>query len=484
MTEAIILTLVSFAFFSLAIFIKQRLGLKSFALLEAVFIFLWFIASFTSVALGYFTGTNKIEMLLATIFVEPQATFGVIFSEFSHQVTQFFVLCLIFLALVVFYYKKVKKTVPIKRSLVPYLLVSVLFLASFLAHPLLHSSTTFVKDAFFSTKKPQAEFEKYYKSPDLNQSTNGKNLVIIYAESLEKSFFNQDQLPDLTKDLKASLKDFVIFSDLRQSLGGQKSIDAMVMSHCGIPTFIPFLKNENDIDKASLKNYMRKAVCLGDVLAKNGYVSEFIASSPTFAKKDTLFQTHGNANITRAKVLTKVGAWHSASDADMLNQAFDKYKSLQDLNKKFVLLIETIDTHAPDGHVSTVCKEPYAHNNEPIVQAIHCTSKLLAEFINKIKADKNTSIILMSDHLMMRDISSFYKAKRENLLAIYDENLKPQTFTKPVIYEDIPAIILWLLGINTDIGFGRNVFVKDSLAKDNNTPELFNSFRANIEAFW
>ncbi|WP_438516828.1 hypothetical protein, partial [Enterobacter hormaechei] len=62
----------------------------------------------------------------------------------------------------------------------------------------------------------------------------------IYAESLERTYFDAELFPGLADELNALRTDSIDFSNTQQLPGTGYTIAGMVASQCGIPLFAPF----------------------------------------------------------------------------------------------------------------------------------------------------------------------------------------------------------------------------------------------------
>lgn len=131
------------------------------------------------------------------------------------------------------------------------LLALVLALGSVDASPAFHQITELVKS---QSRDGDPDFVAYYKEPS-KQIVNPKlNLVYIYGESLERTYFDNDAFPDLTPELGALKNEGLDFSHTAQLPGTDYTIAGMVASQCGIPLFAPFEGNAS----ASMSSFFRR----------------------------------------------------------------------------------------------------------------------------------------------------------------------------------------------------------------------------------
>lgn len=120
------------------------------------------------------------------------------------------------------------------------LLALLLALASVDASPAFHQITELVKS---QSRDGDPDFTTYYKEPSKTIPNPKLNLVYIYGESLERTYFNNDAFPELTPELGALKNEGLDFSNTMQLPGTDYTIAGMVASQCGIPLFAPFEGN-------------------------------------------------------------------------------------------------------------------------------------------------------------------------------------------------------------------------------------------------
>ena len=89
------------------------------------------------------------------------------------------------------------------------LLALFLALASVDASPAFHQITELVKS---QSRDGDPDFAAYYKEPSKTIANPTLNLVYIYGESLERTYFDNDAFPDLTPDLGALKNEGLDFS--------------------------------------------------------------------------------------------------------------------------------------------------------------------------------------------------------------------------------------------------------------------------------
>lgn len=254
--------------------------------------------------------------------------------------------------------------------------------------------------------------KKYYISPkSINFNlTKPKNLILIYAESMEKTFSDKSIFK---KNLIQALDDLdgMVIENLIPMPGTGWTIAGIVSSQCGIPLKTVALGRENTMGQI-YKNFLPSAFCLGNVLQKYGYKNYFIGGAPkSFAGKDKFLYSHGYQSVIGNEELRENKEFNeldfhnwSLYDHALFSVARSQLDELYDKGEPFNLTILTLDTHAPHGYASLPCKSEIQNINPDITSVIECSANEIARFVTYIK-DKgyldNTVIVILGDHLFM-----------------------------------------------------------------------------------
>lgn len=347
-----------------------------------------------------------------------------------------------------------------------------------------------------STHKTTTSFYEHYRKPYIEASENShKNIVFIYAESLERTYFDKTIFPDLIKGLRELESKSTYFTNIKQVTQTGWTVAGMTASQCGIPLFTPSHGNS----MSGMDQFLSSAVCLGDLLNERGYQLNYMGgASLNFAGKGKLFKTHGFTNVLgRDELLPKLEneayktGWGLYDDS-LFNMIYSRFIELSEAGDKFGLFTLTLDTHHPNGHPSKSCKgTEYKDGSNPILNAVACSDYLISNFIKKIiesPFSDQTIVVLVSDHLAMRNTAyDLLQTKdRRNLFMIFDTSKHSLMGIKTVGSTlDIGATLLPFLGFTGDIGLGRNLLNDEMLEED----RLFihsklGKWRQPISAFW
>lgn len=293
----------------------------------------------------------------------------------------------------------------------------------------------------------------------------GKNLVFLYLESLERIYWDPKVFPGLTPNLDRLRKQGLDFSGLETFAGAGYTIAGMFASQCGVPLFSsPFAGLDavagNDTDATT---FHPKIACLGDVLHKAGYTQVYMAGAPiVFSHKGLFYRLHGYDEALGLHELQDAAGgklpesgW-GLYDSSLFPLLVQRYRKLEAAGKPFNLATITLDTHPPDGRPSPGCPK-YAASSNSMLQAVHCTDYLVGKFIDALKKEpgwKNTVVVIMSDHLMMRnDAEPLYPKGYHRQPALLVLNAGKGVRPARMYHMDIAPTLLDLLGVRTNATF-------------------------------
>lgn len=291
-----------------------------------------------------------------------------------------------------------------------------------------------------------------------------KNLILIYAESLEQLYFDQSLFGKLLPRLRKLKSESINFSNIHQVRGTGTTISGVISSQCGVPLTAKY--NSINFIASTIENPFPNIICLGDVLKAYGYMTVNMAgSSNKFAGKDNFFKNHGYQELLGKAVLTlqlddpeyQVAGWGLYDDS-LLTFAEEKLDFLEQQNTPYLLTLTTMDTHGPNGHLSRSCAN-LKNNNSRMKQAFYCTDQLLGKFIDMVrdrKSFEDTLIVVISDHLTLQTSLSETLKRKQNqrrlTFFMLDAETSPVTLDNPGTHFDIAPTILSRLGIP---GFNR-----------------------------
>jgi phosphoglycerol transferase len=342
-----------------------------------------------------------------------------------------------------------------------------------------------------------SDFAAHYRTPVLGSETGARrNLVFIYGEGFEHTYFDEKLFPGLIVGMREIEAMSTSFVDIDQTEGTNFTIGGMVGSQCGIP-----LVTSSGVNSMSgMDRFLPDAVCLGDLLSQRGYHMAYVGgASLRFAGKGEFLSAHGFADRQgREELQPLVGdteyrsAWGLYDDS-LLDIAYDKYVALSSAPQKFALFLLTLDTHAPDGHLSKrVADVRYGDGSTAMLNAVAGADRLLHAFIQRMMASpyfQDTLLVICSDHLAMKNgaTSRLDAGVRKNLFLVIDpRNPKPRRIDKPGTTLDVGPTVLGALGYQTQLGLGRNLMGNEPTLRQQ-LPDLqgkLADWRRDLSGFW
>ncbi len=382
------------------------------------------------------------------------------------------------------------------KKILPHRLISLSVLFLFLS-VLVHPATA---DLYTLSKIHEGEpFWKYYRTPYVKLSGGvPKNFIFIYAESLERTYFDEEIFPGLTENLRRLESESISFTDIGRYPETGWTIAGMVASQCGIPLIAPSHGNSmSDMD-----SFLAGADCMGDLLSREGYFLAFMGgASLNFAGKGKFFKTHGFDEVLGRNELlpllsdqsyrTKWGLY----DDSLFDIALEKYENLSLSGQPFGLFLLTLDTHGSDNHFSRSCQGmAYGDGKNGMLNAVACSDYQISNFIDRVRQSpyftNNTVFVLVSDHLAMWNSAPEAlkkNRKRRNLFLIFDPAAETSFMSsKRGSTLDIGMTVLSVLGFESYLGLGRDLLQREPsvLEAVKHIDTTLKAWRNEIIKFW
>lgn len=351
---------------------------------------------------------------------------------------------------------------------------------------------------FISNNSTDSDFPHFFVTQQGKIENPQYNLVYIYAESLEQTWFDEVKFPGLLPELSNDIKTATQFTNTEQLSGTGFTIGGIVASQCGLPLFFPFSMALGNI----VNNFYPDAICLGDILKRSGYTNYFYQGADLhFSDKDVFLKAHGFDYIYGSQQLQARAEpdyrnnWGLYDDT-VLDAAWEKFVELSKKNERFSLFTLTVDTHPPTGFISKNCqRKTYYKNGKNIssLAAISCSQEIISRFIRRIRASRwgsKTIVVLSSDHLsMVNDATYLLPAdinKRQDLFALFrGAETSRHVLTAKRNTLDNGATVLDALGGPRQIGLGRSSLSDVSLSeKLTSFAHKIEQWQSSIVALW
>ena len=309
-----------------------------------------------------------------------------------------------------------------------------------------------------------------------------QNLIIIFAESMENTVLSKENGGfwdySLTPELENLALKNINFSN-SEKIGGSYTAYAtgftaggLIAQTAGIHVIVPAVNANFYLGNG---NYFSGAYTLGEILEKEGYVSEIMMGSDgSFGGRTQYFTTNGNYKIFDVNYAIENGymneedqVWWGFEDDKLFEWSKKEITNLANSGRPFNYALLTADTHFYNGYLSQNAELKYDSQYENVYAY---SSKSINDFVNWIKAQDfydNTTIVIVGDHLGMQD--DFYDNKINdnnyqrtvyNVIInsrIPEANSKSRTFTSLDMYPTILAS----LGVKIEgdrLGLGTNLF--------------------------
>ncbi|MFK8042490.1 sulfatase-like hydrolase/transferase [Congregibacter sp.] len=323
-------------------------------------------------------------------------------------------------------------------------------------------------DSALGNEEAAEPFESHYiqQEPEW-QSPPRRNLVVIYAESLEQTYFDEKLFPGLITELRELQDQATSFSNIRSVEGTGFTIAGLVASQCGLPLITTGHPNS----MRGMDRFLSGATCIGDLLKAQEYRLHYLGGADlSFAGKGSFLKTHGFDSVMGRQELepllddpSYVSTWGLYDDF-LLEQFLGRFEKLSGEDQPFGLFGLTMDTHHPSGHRSRSCEGlEYADGRNRMLNAVHCADHLLATTLKAILASPaadNTLVVLASDHLALKNdaYDLLTQGKRRNLLWLFSPDSEPKNYRQPGTTMDTSVALLRGLGADVEaFALGRNI---------------------------
>ena len=247
------------------------------------------------------------------------------------------------------------------------------------------------------------------------------NLIYIYVESMENTIASIDnggvrevslipELEELALDpAHVSFSHTDGLGGMQQVAGTTFTVGAMTAQTAGIPIKTD-LFDVGGNDLGGFKLFLPGIYSLGEVLEEQGYNQTFLmGSESSFGARDKLLSQHGNYRIMDLEYVKSLGwldpdyhEFWGYEDEKLFSYAQTEVTRLAALDEPFNLQILTVDTHFPEGYLSSSCAQEYENQYD---NAYACASRLISEFVSWVLEQPfadNTAIIIAGDHLGMQ----------------------------------------------------------------------------------
>lgn len=257
--------------------------------------------------------------------------------------------------------------------------------------------------------------EDHYVAPTddiLHFPDKPKNLIHIYMESVENSFydranggyFDQNFMPDLAQltDENTTFSHNDGYGGPLETVGSDHSLAGMLNFQAGVP-MLPHFYDHSNFGRMSYPDFRT----LGDILHDHGYVNELmLGSNSGWHNMGDYYRRHGKFEVfdyftaqERQLIAPEYLVWWGFEDDKLYEFAKDEMTRLAHRGKPFYFLLENADTHAPGGYVSAnMTDHP---SNQQMLNVVHYSQRQTVALVRWIQQQdwyRDTVIIVTGDH--------------------------------------------------------------------------------------
>lgn len=303
-----------------------------------------------------------------------------------------------------------------------------------------------------------------YLAPREVTAKAGKNLVVIYCESLERGFLDRQSFPYEAKHLQ-SLQDkgWHSYSNYQCLDGADWTVGALYATQTGLPAY---LGANSDTLFGSIRQ--SEATSYAGVLARAGYRNLLLSNGDlSFAGTGNIMECLGYAAKGHDQCEGGVKTIWGVHDYDLFRLAKQEYAALAQGQQPFNLTLLTVDTHFPKG-VPDPRMRPFVDGRVADGShefALASLDYLLGDFLAFIKTQpraEDTVVVILGDHLLMGDfrhtqiIKKFGNAPRRIAL-LTSKELAGLGEADPIAYYDLPKLILQLAEVEHNARFPKDL---------------------------
>ena len=325
------------------------------------------------------------------------------------------------------------------------------------------------------------------KSVEITSPSKKRNLIYLYVESLESTYFSKNLGGGFDYNYMSGLtpltKQNTNFSNT-DKFGGAVQIEKLGYTAAGIvaqTSGIPTKISSYAVNSNFFNYFLKGDYALAEILKEDGYNQMFMMGSyKRFANRDQYLEEHGDYDIydyetaiEKGKIDEDYYVWWGFEDSKLFEYAKEEIKRLSKEDKPFNFSLLTTDTHATDGYLESYCPIKY---DDQLSNVISCNVSDVAKFVYWIQKQdfyENTTIVIVGDHLHMNNdyfenIDENYERTVYNLFinsAIPDQNSKNRLFSTMDLFPTTLASLGYTiegdrLALGTNLYSGKKTLVE------------------------
>lgn len=475
----------------------MKIARKILGVINLLFIFVVFLASYATKWLRNTYGDISFDEILFTLTAPIKGTEDGLLDSFKETALKPAIILslIVFIVLTICYSFFLKSNFKINfqlfrrkehsfkiSGLIPFFLLVIVSLGYFASILNACINEVGLKEYYFSQTQNSTFIADNYVDPNDIQLTfpeKKRNLIHIYVESLESSYFSKEfgglEENNLLEDLTDLTAEGINFSNSDKfggayvTYGGGYTSGGLASQMLGIP--VKIYSESIGLDEQH-EHFLQGATGLGDILEANGYKQYFMmGSEKEFGNRDVLLQEHGNYQIYDLNSAYEDGSlpedyreFWGFEDSKLFAFAKKQISEIAKDDTPFNYSFLTENTHAKDGYMESSCEQKYT---EQYSNVISCTAGQITDFVHWAQKQdfyKDTTIVITGDHLTMNNIhyaEEQYKDRRVYNLFINSATKPKNTKNRSFTTLDIFPTTLAAMGVKIEgdrLGIGTNLF--------------------------
>lgn len=287
------------------------------------------------------------------------------------------------------------------------------------------------------------------------------NLLLMYLESIERTYADRDRFGDAYADLDAIGEQGLVFEGVRQIDNTGWTMAGMIASQCGTPLMPAGLLHDRQF--TPLDKVVPGVDCLGDLLSAQGYRLSYLGGASTaFAGKGLFYEGHGfDTVLGREELLPRledpsyVNNWGLYDDS-LYDFSLEELRRLNAEEGPWGLVNLTIAGHAPRGYPAQACVDRQGEfDGIDILYSVECSAWLARDFLARAEAEgllDNTVVVVASDHLTMR-VSAWeqlIQGERDNTFMLLGPGIPVGRESREASMVDVFPTVLEAMGFTID----------------------------------
>ncbi|MCE9662157.1 sulfatase-like hydrolase/transferase [Halomonas sp. M5N1S17] len=302
---------------------------------------------------------------------------------------------------------------------------------------------------------------QYVEPMILDARDDPPNLLLIYLESIERTYADRERFGDAYADLDAIGENGLVYEGVYQLDNTGWTMAGMIASQCGTPLMPAGLLHDRQF--SPLETVVPGIDCLGDLLSEQGYRLTYMGGASTaFAGKGLFYRDHGFDTILGREDLQL-----RLDDPDYLNNwglyddslydfTIEEIRRLNEEEGPWGLVNLTLAGHAPRGYPAQRCIDRQGEfDGEDILYSVECSAWLARDLLERLDSEAlldNTLVVIASDHLTMR-VSAWeqlIQSERDNTFMLLGPGIPVGRQAREASMVDVFPTILDAMGFTID----------------------------------